>query len=169
MPTRPVRVDASSPDALGPPPRMSALETAQIGTTPATPRPSAEEVTGWLLEGRWFTIDPHGQISAWSPVACDRFGYQRAEMLGKSFVDHMLVPDARAAGAAAVASVIDAATGEAGFTGDVDALDVHGTPLPAAFALVPIQLSVGYEFNSLLQDIANRTGASLAELKKEHE
>src|SRR3712207_7275544 len=43
--------------------------------------------------------------------------------------------------------------------------------LRAAFALVPIQLSVGYEFNALLQEISNRAGsaASLAELRGRHE
>src|SRR3954469_20414360 len=99
---------------------MSALETAQIGTTPAAPRPDAAEVTGWLLEGRWFTVDLEGQISTWSPVAAERFGYQRAEIIGKPFAEQLLAPSAQPAGHAAVASVLEAAAGDAGFTGDVE-------------------------------------------------
>jgi EAL domain-containing protein (putative c-di-GMP-specific phosphodiesterase class I)/uncharacterized coiled-coil DUF342 family protein len=154
---------------------MSALETAHSGlhpADPAAPRPTSSEVTGWLLEGRWFTVDPAGQISAWSPVATEQFGWQRGEALGQPFAELMLAPDAQAAGARAVESALSGgAADHAGFTGDVDAVDARGVALRAAFALVPIQLSVGYEFNALLQEVASRAGsaASLAELKARHE
>jgi PAS domain S-box-containing protein len=151
---------------------MSALDTAQSVDPSASPRPDAAEVTGWLLEGRWFTIDVEGRITSWSPVAADRFGHDRKGITGESFVETLIAPPSRPACHQAVATALSGAGGEqAGFTGDVDALNVHGAPLRSAFALVPIQLSVGYEFNDLLQEIASRAGsaASLGELKSRHE
>src|SRR4051794_3758532 len=151
---------------------MSALETVQNGPDPAAPRPSSAEVTGWLLEGRWFTIDMEGKITAWSPAAKARFGFGRKEISGQSFVETLVARAGRPACAQAVATAMDgAAADHAGFTGDIDALDASVNGLRAAFALVPIQLSVGYEFNALLQEISSRSGdaTSLGELKARHE
>src|SRR3954447_17989247 len=100
---------------------MSAIETAQMGPTPANPadtRPSATEVTGWLLEGRWFTVDLDGRIPAWSPAAAERFGWDRAEVAGQSFTETLLAPEARAAGDATTGSVLSGgAGGQSGYTG----------------------------------------------------
>src|SRR3954451_25177122 len=151
---------------------MSARDTAQPADTAASPRPSSAEVTGWLLEGRWFTIDLEGRITAWSPAATERFGHERKAIAGSSFVETLVAPPGRPACAQAVATAMDgAAADHAGFTGDIDALDASGNALRAAFALVPIQLSVGYEFNALLQEISSRSGnaTSLGELKARHE
>ncbi len=151
---------------------MSALDTAQSVDPSASPRPSSAEVTGWLLEGRWFTIGLEGQITAWSPAAASRFGHDRKGISGQSFVDTLIAPPSRPACHQAVATALSGAAGEqAGFTGDVDAIDGSGNTLRAAFALVPIQLSVGYEFNELLQEISSRSGnaASLGVLKARHE
>lgn len=153
---------------------MSAIESANP-TSAAVPdgeRPTPTEVTGWLLEGRWFTIDPGGKITSWSPAAAERFGWQRKDITGADFVDTLLGPGARAAGAEAVASALaGAAADHAGFTGEIDAIDSKDRALRAAFALVPIQLSVGYEFNALLQEISSGTGsnATVRELKAKHE
>ncbi len=151
---------------------MSALDTAPPIEPSDTPRPDSGEVTGWLLEGRWFTIDLEGRITAWSPAAAQRFGYERKAIAGSSFVDTLVAPAGRALCAQAVATAMDgAAADHAGFTGDLDALDASGATLRAAFALVPIQLSVGYEFNALLQEISSRSGdaTSVGELKSRHE
>src|SRR3954466_1191813 len=151
---------------------MSALDPAKPAAPAASPRPDSAEVTGWLLEGRWFTIDMEGKITAWSPAAKARFGFGPQEISGQSFVETIVAPEGRPACAQAVATAMDgAAADHAGFTGDVDALDASGNALRAAFALVPIQLSVGYEFNALLQEISSRSGnaASLGELKARHE
>jgi PAS domain S-box-containing protein len=151
---------------------MSALDTAHPADAPASPRPDSAEVTGWLLEGRWFTIDLEGRITAWSPAAAQRFGHERKGITGSSFVETLVAPPSRPACAQAVATAMDGAAADlAGFTGDVDALDAAGHALRSAFALVPIQLSVGYEFNALLQEISSRSGdaASLGELKARHE
>src|SRR3954470_1587615 len=151
---------------------MSALDTAHPADPAASPRPDSAEVTGWLLEGRWFTIDLEGRITAWSPAATERFGHERKAIAGSSFVETLVAPPGRPACAQAVATAMDgAAADHAGFTGDVDALDSGGGALRAAFALVPIQLSVGYEFNALLQEISSGAGrgGSLAELKARHE
>src|SRR3954453_9794742 len=151
---------------------MSALDTAQPADPAASPRPDSAEVTGWLLEGRWFTIDLEGRITAWSPAAAQRFGHERKAITGEMFVDTLVAPASRPACAQAVATAMDgAAADHAGFTGDIDALDASGNALRAAFALVPIQLSGGYEFNELLQEISTRSGnaASLGELKARHE
>src|SRR4051794_28999832 len=172
MPTRtggrersPVRVRPS-------PSVMSALDTAQSVDPSASPRPNSAEVTGWLLEGRWFTIGLDGQITSWSPAAAERFGHDRKGISGQSFVDTLIASSSRPACHQAVATALSGTSGEqAGFTGDVDAVNVAGGPLRAAFALVPIQLSVGYEFNELLQEISSRSGnaTSLGELKARHE
>src|SRR4051794_5848535 len=151
---------------------MSALDTAPPIDPEGGPTPDSAEVTGWLLEGRWFTIDLEGKITAWSPAAAQRFGYERKAIAGESFVETLVARAGRPACAQAVATAMNgAAADHAGFTGDVDALDAGGNVLRAAFALVPIQLSVGYEFNALLQEISSRSGdaASLGELKARHE
>src|SRR4051794_24782227 len=158
--------------AFPPPSVMSALDTAHPADPAASPRPDSAEVTGWLLEGRWFTIDLEGRITAWSPAATERFGHERKAIAGSSFVETLVASPGRPACAQAVATAMDgAAVDHAGFTGDIDALDASGNALRAAFALVPIQLSVGYEFNALLQEISSRSGnaASLGELKARHE
>jgi PAS domain S-box-containing protein len=152
---------------------MSAIESAN--PTPAaaatSSRPSSTEVTGWLLEGRWFTIDTGGRITSWSPAAAARFGWQRKDIAGADFVETLLAPAGRQAGADAVSSALaGGAADHAGFTGEVDALDAGDGALRAAFALVPIQLSVGHEFNTLLQEISSGAGsnASVSELKAKH-
>src|SRR3954452_1297550 len=106
---------------------MSALDTAQPAGPAASPRPDSAEVTGWLLEGRWFTIDLEGKITAWSPAAAQRFGYERKAIAGESFVETLVAPPGRPACAQAVATAMDgAAADHAGFTGDIDALDAGG-------------------------------------------
>src|SRR3954463_1331029 len=119
---------------------MSALDPAPPIEPTDSPRPDSAEVTGWLLEGRWFTIDLEGRITAWSPAAAQRFGHERKGIAGSSFVETLVAAPRRPTGGRAVAPAMDgAAADHAGFTGDVDALDGHGNPLRAAFALVPIQ------------------------------
>src|SRR3954471_17533452 len=148
---------------------MSAVETVQSGPPPVE-RPPSGEVTGWLLEGRWFTIDVAGKVTSWSPGAAERFGWQRADIAGEPFPETLLAEPAL--GDSVVESLMaGGAATDAGFTGELDAVDAAGGALRAAFALVPIQLSVGYEFNALLQEISNRAGsaASLGELKSRHE
>src|SRR4051794_6364253 len=116
---------------------MSALDTAPPIDPSGSPRPDSAEVTGWLLEGRWFTIDLEGKITAWSPAAAQRFGYDRKTIAGESFVETLVAPSGRPVCAQAVATAMDgAAADQAGFTGDVDAVAAGGA-LRAAFALVP--------------------------------
>lgn len=151
---------------------MSALDTVSEVPDPGAARPDSGEVTGWLLEGRWFTIDLGGNISAWSPAAAERFGYDRKSISGQSFAESLVGPAGRPACAQAVAAALEgAAADQAGFTGELDALGADGRPFRTAFALVPIQLSVGYEFNALLQEISSRSGnaGSLGELRARHE
>src|SRR3954447_10899126 len=115
---------------------MSKIEPAPSGPDPAdseTTRPSASEVTGWLLEGRWFTVDPGGKITSWSPAAADRFGWQRPEVAGKSFAETLIAPAGRAAAIAAVEGALEgAAAGQATHVPGVDALDSSGATLRAA-------------------------------------
>ena len=77
---------------------MSAVETLQDGTFPVE-RPTSTEVTGWLLEGRWFTIDPAGTITSWSPGAVERFGWKRNDIVGQSFAETLLADPALAVSA----------------------------------------------------------------------
>src|SRR3954471_6080086 len=102
---------------------MSKIEPAHTPPDPPaeeTARPSATEVTGWLLEGRWFTIDPGGKITSWSPAAAERFGWQRADVTGELFVQTLLAETARPAGAAAVESALAGGGADhAGFTGEL--------------------------------------------------
>src|SRR4051794_41662227 len=72
---------------------MSAVETVQSGPPPVE-RPTSAEVTGWLLEGRWFTIDVAGKVTTWSPGAAERFGWQRADIAGESFPETLLAEPA---------------------------------------------------------------------------
>src|SRR3954468_13515087 len=119
---------------------MSALDTAPPIDPSESPRPDSAEVTGWLLEGRWFTIDLEGRITAWSPAAAQRFGHERKGITGSSFDEMLVAPPRRPACAQAVATAMDGAAADlAGFTGDVEAVDAAGNALRAAFALVPIQ------------------------------
>src|SRR4051795_3950369 len=102
---------------------MSALDTATPIDT-ASPQPDSAEVTGWLLEGRWFTIDLEGRITSWSPAAAQRFGYERKAIAGSSFVDTLVAPPGRPGGGQAGPPGMDgAAADDAGFTGEIEALD----------------------------------------------
>lgn len=127
--------------------------------------PDAAELTEWLLDGHFFTVDPDGAITSWSPFAADAFGWRRKDVLGRPFADTLLAPHAREVGLPA------GSDGMAGYTGGVDAIDAADKNLRAEFAFVPIKLSVGYEFNSLLQQISVRSADpdSLAELQLRRE
>ena len=123
-------------------------------------------MTNWLLDGRFFTIDMAGAVTSWSPGAADTFGWRRQDMLGQQFAATLLAPHARVACEERVETLFESGAADgAVFTGDVAAVDVQDDPLTAAFAMVPIQLGAGYEFNSLLQEISSRSrdGGSTAE------
>src|SRR3954451_19073534 len=136
---QPAVVDGATPDAVAATPEPAA-------------KPNAAELTTWLLEGRFFTVGPTGNVTSWSPRAADAFGWARKEVLGEALAERL------APGVAL-----------GGYSGDIEARDSSGTSaIPAELAFVPIDLGVGYEFNSLLQDIfARSTDAhSLAEFAK---
>jgi PAS domain S-box-containing protein len=105
--------------------------------------PDASELTVWLLEGRFFTIDPDGGITSWSPLASEAFGWRRQDVVGRPFAETLLGSDTRLE--------------FEGHSGPVNAVDAGERHLRAEFAFVPIKLSVGYEFNSLLQDVTVRS------------
>ncbi|MEA2422222.1 MAG: hypothetical protein QOF55_1321 [Thermoleophilaceae bacterium] len=141
---------------------MKAFETVttEIHTpTAAGSMPDAEALTAWLLDGRFFTVDPDGAVTSWSPRAAEAFGWRRQDIVGQPFGETLLAPHER--GGLPLAG---------GHTGGVDAIDATERPIRAEFAFVPIQLSVGYEFNSLLQEISNRSSDAdaLAEMKARH-
>jgi EAL domain-containing protein (putative c-di-GMP-specific phosphodiesterase class I)/predicted nucleic acid-binding Zn-ribbon protein len=143
---------------------VKAIETVSDEIQPpsdAGAAPDAPALTGWLLEGRFFTIDPAGAITSWSPFAAEAFGWRRQDVVGESFAEMLLAPHARPADGMP----------PAGYLGGVDALDSAERPLRAEFALVPIKLSVGYEFNSLLQEISARSTDpdALSEMKARHD
>jgi PAS domain S-box-containing protein len=137
---------------------VKAIETATPEVQPASAQaagrpPDAAEVTAWLLEGRFFTVDPNGAVTVWSPIAAETFGWRRKDIVGEPLTE-TLTPD------------IELPLG-GGCTSGVAALNSEGRSLGAEFAFVPIKLSVGYEFNSLLQEIAARSSDedALAEMK----
>jgi PAS domain S-box-containing protein len=122
---------------------VKAFDTVTEEVPPAVgagTKPDASELTTWLLEGRFFTVGPTGNVTSWSPRAADAFGWSRKEILGEA-IGEALAPGVELGG----------------YSGGVEARDSSARALPAEFAFVPIELSVGYEFNSLLQDIAARS------------
>jgi PAS domain S-box-containing protein len=141
---------------------VKAIETAppEVQAAPAEVAgraPDAAEITAWLLEGRFFTVDPNGAVTVWSPIAAETFGWRRKDIVGEPLAE-TLTPD------------IELPLG-GGYTGGVTALNSEARSLGAEFAFVPIKLSVGYEFNSLLQEIAARSSDedALAEMKARHD
>src|SRR3954470_7884549 len=159
MPTRDVRRARREP-AVSAFRTVKAIETASPDVQPAQAAgrpPDAAEVTGWLLEGRFFTVDPKGAVTVWSPVAAETFGWRRKDIVGEPLTE-TLTPD------------IELPLG-GGCTGGVAALNADARSLGAEFAFVPIKLSVGYEFNSPLQEIAARSTDedALAEMKARHD
>src|SRR3954463_2473576 len=159
MPTRDVRRARREP-AVSAFRTVKAIETATPEVQPATEpgqRPDAAEVTAWLLEGRFFTVDPNGAVTVWSPIAAETFGWRRKDIVGEPLTE-TLTPD------------IELPLG-GGCTSGVTALNSEGRSLGAEFAFVPIKLSVGYEFNSLLQEIAARSTDqdALDEMKQRHD
>src|SRR3954452_13470092 len=159
MPTRDVRRARREP-AVSAFRTVKAIETATPEVQPATEpgqRPDAAEVTAWLLEGRFFTVDPNGAVTVWSPIAAKTFGWRRKDIVGEPLTE-TLVPDVELPLAG-------------GCTGGISALNPDARSLGAEFAFVPIKLSVGYEFNSLLQEIAARSTDedALAEMKTRHD
>src|SRR3954467_7406856 len=159
MPTRDVRRARREP-AVSAFRTVKAIETATPEVQPATEpgqRPDAAEVTAWLLEGRFFTVDPNGAVTVWSPIAAKTFGWRRKDIVGEPLTE-TLVPDVELPLAG-------------GCTGGISALNPDARSLGAEFAFVPIKLSVGYEFNSLLQEIAARSTDqdALDEMKQRHD
>src|SRR3954468_3496261 len=144
MPTREVGVRGMS--------RRGAFRTVEgidtiteDGRQPATAapgrsKPNAAELTTWLLEGRFFTVGPTGNVTSWSPRATDAFGWGRKEIIGVP-IDEALAPGVSLGG----------------YSGGIEAKDSSGRDVPAELAFVPIDLGVGYEFNSLLGDISTRS------------
>jgi PAS domain S-box-containing protein len=149
----------------------SAIRPAAAAPGTADAHPSAGELTSWLIEARFFTVDPRGVITTWSPAAAEAFGWRRKDIVGRPFVDTLLAPDERTSHGGRFSELLSGGTDAGpGFTGDVDAIDVEGRPLLAAFAMVPIQTAIGYEFNALLQDVATRSAdVPAAELKARHD
>ncbi|MEA2470992.1 MAG: hypothetical protein QOE38_1991 [Thermoleophilaceae bacterium] len=143
---------------------MKAFETAPDETQQQQPKPAsaepgqgpdAAEITTWLLEGRFLTLDPAGAVTSWSPIAAQTFGWRRQDIVGESFSEVLLGDD-------------DGGAAPSRYTAGVNAREASGGSVRAEFAFVPIKLSAGYEFNSLLQEISVRssdTGA-LSELAK---
>src|ERR1700712_5750627 len=84
---------------------MKAFETASSGIHPpsdsdpgmpaAAGAPDGAEVTAWLLDGRFFTIDTAGAITSWSPLAAETFGWRRQDAIGQPFVATLIGPQAR--------------------------------------------------------------------------
>ena len=132
--------------AVGAFPTVKAFETAPTDIQPATDagqQPDAAEITAWLLDGRFFTVDPNGAVTVWSPIAAEAFGWRRKDIVGEPLTE-TLTPD--------VALPLGG-----GYTGAIGAMNPEARSIGAEFAFVPIKLSVGYEFNSLLQEIAARS------------
>src|SRR4051795_3446053 len=97
MPTRHVRRARREP-AVSAFRTVKAIETATPDVQSTTPAqaagqpPDAAEVTAWLLEGRFFTVDPNGAVTVWSPVAAKTFGWRRKDIVGEPLTE-TLVPD----------------------------------------------------------------------------
>src|SRR3954471_3589317 len=121
-------------------PAVDAGQTPDAASKPAGQKPNAAELTTWLLEGRFFTVGPTGNVTSWSPRATEAFGWGRKEILGESLGEALVT-----------------GLGLGGYSGGVEARDSDGRTVPAEFAFVPIDLGVGYEFYSLLQDISTRS------------
>src|SRR3954462_8994771 len=135
MPTRHVRRARREP-AVSAFRTVKAIETAtpDVQSTPvqaAGQPPDAAEVTAWLLEGRFFTVDPNGAVTVWSPIAAETFGWRRKDIVGEPLTE-TLTPD------------IELPL-SGGCTRGGPGLNPGGRSLGAEFAFVPIKLSVGYE------------------------
>jgi PAS domain S-box-containing protein len=142
--------------------RVKAIETAppdvqQAPAQAAGQAPDAAEITAWLLDGRFFTVDPNGAVTVWSPIAADTFGWRRKDIVGEPLAE-TLTPDVEL-------------PLRGGYTGALTTQSAEARSLGAELAFVPIKLSVGYEFNSLLQEIAARSTDpdALDEMKTRHD
>src|SRR3954454_1364453 len=118
---------------------------------PGRSKPNAAELTTWLLEGRFFTVGPTGNVTSWSPGTADAFGWARKEIVSEP-LDETLAPNVELGG----------------YTGGVTVNGSGNRAMSAEFGFVPIELAVGYEVNSLLQDISARStdAASLAQFAR---
>ena len=148
----------------------SALPAPQSIVAPdADRRSDAAEITEWLLEGRFFTVDLGGAITMWSPGAAEAFAWSRHDIVRSNFTDVLLASGDADEGAQPLALLL---RGEAPVVrADAPVVDASGARLHAAFAAVPIHIGVGYEFNALLQEIASSSQAarSLEQLKARSE
>ena len=76
---------------------VKAIETAPPDVQPTAAQatgqpPDAADITAWLLEGRFFTVDPNGAVTVWSPIAADTFGWRRRDIVGEP-LGETLTPD----------------------------------------------------------------------------
>src|SRR5207247_493588 len=105
----------------------------------------AGEVTNWLLEGRFFTIDPKGAVTTWSPAAADAFGWRRKDIVGESFVDTLLAPPERSANRDRLGKLLAGSGQETVRTGAAAPAPAATTAEPVADNVVSISDAAGAE------------------------
>lgn len=159
--TPPSSLPALVPDPFADP------ASGPLAEPPPGTHPHAVEAAGWLLEGRFFTVDTGGAITMWSPPAAEAFAWSRLDIVRSRFSDVLLAPASREAHAERLGKLLEGTPDASTFRAEAVAVDANGERMRVAFSAVPIHVGVGYEFNALLQEIASssQTARSLEQLK----
>jgi PAS domain S-box-containing protein len=162
---------------------MNAIETAEMGVSAPTDesagpadaapsrQPAAAEIASWLLDGRYLTVDSAGAVTTWSSGAEETFGWGRRDMVGLSFSERVIAPGDRDRVHERLSALLGGDV-EARLDGAATALGADGDEIAGArFVAVPIAVGAGYDFNSLLRDVAAgaRATESRAALEQRHE
>ncbi len=102
-------------------------------------------------------MDAQGMISGWNQQAEAIFGWEMAEVLGRSLVTTIVPPRYREAHMQGVARYLS--TGEATVLNkriEISALRKDGTEFPIELTITPLKLERGMFFSAFLRDISDR-------------
>ncbi|MEY4526399.1 MAG: hypothetical protein RL768_118 [Nitrospirota bacterium] len=102
-------------------------------------------------------MDAQGMISGWNRQAEVIFGWETAEVLGKSLVETLVPPQHRATHIQGVARYLS--TGEAKVLNqriEISALRKDGTEFPIELTITPLKLERGMFFSAFVRDISDR-------------
>jgi PAS domain S-box-containing protein len=116
------------------------------------------------------TVDDHGRVTGWNLEAERTFGWPAGEALG-GLMEEMIIPPAlRAQHRAGFERFV--ATRKGAFANnrlEFDALRRSGEQFPIEIAIVPVELTGGFEYSAFIRDISVRRRLEAAETELSNE
>ncbi len=103
------------------------------------------------------TINSDGIVTEFNRAACELFGYEQQQALGRPLPALIIPPSLRAAHEAGMKRFFE--TGEGPVLGkriEIQAMKADGTEFPVELAISPVQLAEGVQFTAFLRDLSGQ-------------